>query len=204
MTTDKNVLACAEIAHEANRIYCAATGDASQVPWSQAPEWQRESAVRGVQTALDGATPQEQHAAWMRDKVADGWVYGETKDAERKTHPCIVSYDQLPAVQRAKDALFGSVVRAMRTALYQSGPVTIDAGSVTIGTRRALHPSVTGVLRFFAYAHLPPKLQTISRPFHDLAHSLAATLDGPEFTVALRKLLESKDAAVRAAMDLPE
>lgn len=82
--------------------------------------------------------------------------------------------------------------------------VTIDYGSVTIGKPRTLHPSITGVLRYFAYAHLPPKLQVVSKPFHDLAHGLASTLDGAEFTVALRKLLESKDAAVRAAMDLPE
>lgn len=64
------------------------------------------------------------------------------------------------------------------------------------------HPAVAGVLRFFAYGHLPEPLRAISRPFHDLAHGLAdrGDLDGPELTVALRKLLESKDAAVRAAL----
>jgi hypothetical protein len=59
------------------------------------------------------------------------------------------------------------------------------------------------LLRYFAYDHLPEKLQAISKPFHDLAAHIESTLpSGPETTVALRKLLESKDAAVRSALDL--
>ncbi|MEW1895903.1 hypothetical protein [Streptomyces albidoflavus] len=61
------------------------------------------------------------------------------------------------------------------------------------------------LLRYFDYAHLPERLQAVSAPFSELAHQLAATLPpGPEASVALRKLLESKDAAVRAALDLPK
>lgn len=58
------------------------------------------------------------------------------------------------------------------------------------------------LLRHFAYAHLPQSLQSISRPFHDLAHELCNSLRaGPERHAALRKLVESKDCAVRAAID---
>jgi len=77
-----------------------------------------------------------------------------------------------------------------------------------------LHPSIEGILRFFAYEHLPPHLQAISKHFHWLAHALVGqapthedskheqiSLSGPELTVALRKLLEAKDCAVRAALD---
>lgn len=57
------------------------------------------------------------------------------------------------------------------------------------------------LLQFFEYAHLPPHLQEVSKPFHDLAHSLDKTLpNNPEKTVMLRKLLESKDCAVRAVI----
>lgn len=57
------------------------------------------------------------------------------------------------------------------------------------------------LLQFFVWAHLPPKLQEISRPFGLLAEQLVATLPrNPERTVALRKLLESKDCAVRSAI----
>lgn len=64
------------------------------------------------------------------------------------------------------------------------------------------NPSVAHVLRYFSYGHLPPHLQDISAKFHELANELAATqMQGQELTVALRKLLESKDAAVRNAVD---
>ena len=58
------------------------------------------------------------------------------------------------------------------------------------------------MLQWFAYAHLPPHLQEVSRPFADLAQLLCTELaePGPERTVALRKLLEAKDAAVRARL----
>jgi len=57
------------------------------------------------------------------------------------------------------------------------------------------------ILQFFAFAHLPPHLQAVSQPFGELAHQIVDTLPrNPERTVALRKLLEAKDAAVRAAL----
>lgn len=57
------------------------------------------------------------------------------------------------------------------------------------------------ILQFFAYTHLPPHLQRVSLPFSDLAHRIVASLPrNPERTVALRKLLEAKDAAVRAQL----
>lgn len=63
------------------------------------------------------------------------------------------------------------------------------------------NPSSDPILQFFAYGHLPPHLQERSRPFGDLAAHIVDTLPrNPERTVALRKLLEAKDAAVRAAV----
>jgi len=57
------------------------------------------------------------------------------------------------------------------------------------------------LMKFFAYAHLPEKLQSVSKKFHETAEFiLENTPAGPEQTVALRKLLESKDCAVRAAL----
>ena len=55
------------------------------------------------------------------------------------------------------------------------------------------------LLQFFAYEHLPVPLQEVSQPFAVMAHNLVGMLPrNAERTVALRKLLESKDAAVRA------
>lgn len=57
------------------------------------------------------------------------------------------------------------------------------------------------IAQFFAYEHLPPVLQEVSKPFGELAATMLATLPrNPERTVALRKLLEAKDAAVRARL----
>lgn len=56
-------------------------------------------------------------------------------------------------------------------------------------------------MQFFVFAHLPANLQKVSAPFTTLAQTLVEVLpDNAEKTVALRKLLESKDAAVRAAV----
>lgn len=62
------------------------------------------------------------------------------------------------------------------------------------------------ILRYFTYAHLPPFLQAVSRPYTDLAYHLAA-MPSPakaEIAAGLRKLLEAKDCAVRAALDVPK
>lgn len=59
-------------------------------------------------------------------------------------------------------------------------------------------PPVRNVLQFFRYSHLPQHLQDRSKPFADLAAMVATGPQNPETTVALRKLLEAKDAAVRA------
>lgn len=53
--------------------------------------------------------------------------------------------------------------------------------------------------QFFAYDHLPPHLQNVSKPFSELAQHICNVLPrNPERTTALRKLLEAKDCAVRA------
>lgn len=60
------------------------------------------------------------------------------------------------------------------------------------------------LLQFFEYSHLPEHLQAVSKPFGELAKHLDETLPGnAETTVALRKLLEAKDCAVRALLEKP-
>lgn len=77
-----------------------------------------------------------------------------------------------------------------------------------------MEPTKEHVMQFFAFAHLPPHLQAVSKPFCDLALAIVGDSAGmpvgtaiefplprnPERTVALRKLLEAKDAAVRALL----
>lgn len=104
----------ARTAHEVNRAYCAALGDESQLPWDEAPSWQKASALVGVRGYWEGeiTSPEESHASWMKVKEADGWKYGPVKDPEKKEHPCMVPYSELPAEQRVKDYLFQAVVQS--------------------------------------------------------------------------------------------
>lgn len=110
----------AQVAHEANRAYCLTLGDTSQLPWYDAPDWQRESAIKGVAFHLAehaaGRTPSPSasHDSWLAEKRAAGWTYGPVKNPDAKQHPCFVPYDELPLEQQKKDALFGAIVNALR------------------------------------------------------------------------------------------
>jgi hypothetical protein len=106
----------ARVCHEANRALCLTHGDLSQVSWDDAPEWQRSSAIVGVQYVFDNpsAGPEDQHNCWMQQKVNEGWVYGPIKDAVNKVHPCLVPYEQLPEHQKKKDMLFRAIVDALK------------------------------------------------------------------------------------------
>lgn len=64
-----------------------------------------------------------------------------------------------------------------------------------------MHPSTRALLWFFEFDHLPEPLQAVAMPFCVLAYEVAEQLpDSPETTVCVRKLLEAKDCAVRAAL----
>jgi hypothetical protein len=113
---DMNIEQIARIAHETNRAYCESIGDHSQPKWEDAPAWQRESAIKGVQFHIDAhargdrPAPSASHDAWLDEKRAAGWTYGPVKDADKKEHPCFVPYEQLPVEQQVKDYLFGAIV----------------------------------------------------------------------------------------------
>lgn len=102
----------AQICHEANRAYCKTIGDNSQLPWEDAPTWQRESAVNGVTFHLENAdaTDASSHENWLAEKVREGWTYGLVKDPAKKEHPCMVPFVELPKEQQMKDRLFRSIV----------------------------------------------------------------------------------------------
>lgn len=112
LTTISNI---AKVCHEANKAYCETLGDFSQLSWNEAPDWQKESAMNGVSYHLDNpnAGPSGSHENWLKVKVADGWIYGEAKSAELKTHPCIVPYEDLPQEQKNKDYIFVGIVHAL-------------------------------------------------------------------------------------------
>lgn len=166
----------AKACHEVNKAYCESIGDKSQPSWEDAPEWQKESAIVGVQFHLSGdRSPEDSHQSWSEQKVADGWVYGEVKDPVAKTHPCLVPYYQLPLEQRTKDYLFKSVVDSFK--------VDSTVADNRIENAFTYHPPKEG----------QPQLYNIIR---DNAKNFAITIDNiapdsREKSIALTKLEEA-------------
>lgn len=109
------VMAVAKTAHQANKAWCESEGDMSQKDWDDAEEWQRSSALDGVQFRIvnPNAGSDAMHNNWMKQKLDEGWKYGPVKDVEKKEHHCIVPFDQLPEFQQKKDKLFSGVVDAL-------------------------------------------------------------------------------------------
>ena len=106
----------ASICHEANRAYSWAIGDRSITHWENAPDWQRISAVRGVEGILNGTihSAESAHESWLEEKREGGWKYGPVKDADLLEHPAYMAYDLLPLQQKRKDALFFAIVNALK------------------------------------------------------------------------------------------
>ena len=72
------------------------------------------SLLSGIESIEDdpSLTPEYSHDLWWQVKISDGWEYGPELDKDRKTHPNMVHYADLPEEQKWKDELFGSIVRA--------------------------------------------------------------------------------------------
>lgn len=105
----------AKICHNVNKAYCECHDDFCQPDWESAPRWQKDSAINGVKYQLENdATPEQLHESWLKQKLAEGWVWGKVKDAKAKTHPCIVNYEFLPKYQKTKDFLFKAIVDSFK------------------------------------------------------------------------------------------
>jgi hypothetical protein len=113
----KLITEIAKVCHEINKAYCESIGDDSQPTWEDAPKWQKESAVLGVQFHFENpnAKPSDSHNSWLEQKIKDGWKWGKVKDAEKKEHPCFLPYEMLPTEQKVKDHLFIQVIKSLKS-----------------------------------------------------------------------------------------
>lgn len=116
---DAKLTAIARTVHEAMRGWVKAHGGKPTPAWAQAPKWMKDSSKESVIFAINNpqAPHSAQHDQWMEQKKRDGWKFGKTKDAHKKTHPMMIPYEDLPEFERRKDA----IVRAL--ALSLSKPI---------------------------------------------------------------------------------
>ena len=104
----------AGICHEANRYIQYLLKEDQNESWENVSNHIHESAEDGVLSALEGMTPEQLHHNWLVFKTHAGWVWGEVKDEEKKTHPCMLPYEELPENQRLKDRVFFAIVNACK------------------------------------------------------------------------------------------
>lgn len=163
------LLAIAAICHEANRMLCMTHGDTSHPSWDEAPEWQRDSALAGVRFQLenlhaDQAGPEATHASWMRQKLDDGWTWGQEKNTVAKTHPCIVPYDELPAQQKAKDHLFRGICRGLLPFAELSRETPAEAPTSASAPAPDTQAQSEAPTEQLAKAQLPAEFAAIAAP----------------------------------------
>jgi hypothetical protein len=126
------------------------------VAWEDTDEGYRQGLVAGVQNYVDNAelTPEQDHASWLEQKLADGWTYGEAPDVDAKLHPLVRPFAELSPEQRAKSILPHVVVHALKdipdaeeaveAALAKAYPFKPDAGSAEAATVATAMPVVQG------------------------------------------------------------
>lgn len=112
-----NVGQVARVVHEANRALQIEQDDPTipvSVSWDELDQETKDSAIDGILTVLNGATPEESHENWVQFKISHGWTLGPVKDEQKKEHPLLVPYDELPESQKIKDDLFVAIVNALK------------------------------------------------------------------------------------------
>lgn len=104
----------AKAAHMVNRIYDISLGG---VPYPYFPMSGEEmsSTVSGIEFLMSispgiDITPSMIHDNWLNNKVSNGWVYGKEKDGPKKTHPCLLPFEELTKEQQTKDVFFINIV----------------------------------------------------------------------------------------------
>jgi hypothetical protein len=116
---------------------CAAAGESNILSWEETTQAVRESTMAGVKYHLDNpdVTPEQSHESWMKHRAATGWVYGEVKDLEKKIHPNLVAYEQLPLAQQMKDHVFRAAVHALKSLPLEQIPAAAPAAPQVVAAK---------------------------------------------------------------------
>lgn len=100
----------AEFVYEAARIAAIdAVAPIVPAPWSAREDDFKKQFLEVIERQCGpqrSTSPEELHGGWVQAYIANGWVYGETYDREKRIHPDMVPYSQLGQLEKDKDAIF--------------------------------------------------------------------------------------------------
>lgn len=115
-----DIYTLAAAAHEVNRIYSKSLGEELEVHWEYLPSENQSVALLSVVGIItDEHTPAQSHKDWMEYKMSQGWKHGDVKDLEKKIHPCLVAFEELPFEIQHKDTLWVNTVKMMYDSLWR-------------------------------------------------------------------------------------
>lgn len=105
--------------HEVLRIYRIHSGEFQEgddltSPWHSSPNWVKQAVKHVVIAGLatrSSLSPDKVHAMWAYEKISKGWVYGPSWDSEAKTHPQLVSYQELDDISREKNRMVCAIIK---------------------------------------------------------------------------------------------
>ena len=98
----------ATLCHQAIREFKINVMNEDMNDWNTCEQWRRDDTIQSVKMILryDHPTYDLLHNHWLEMKRVNGWVYGKETDRPNKIHNCMVSFDELPPEEQAKDHLF--------------------------------------------------------------------------------------------------
>lgn len=117
MSYDELVEAAATAAYEVVRVCERALSGKSMLGWEALSARKKSNFRSWVRLALYGVSAEEAHGQWLGRKVEQGWTFGLVKDRQKKTHPLLVTFDELPKKHKCRKKLFMVVAREVGSAL---------------------------------------------------------------------------------------
>lgn len=98
--TDEDLARVCHEAHVALRV--GLNDSATDVRFDALPQERKDLVTNEVRLIRAGRSPAEVHGTWVEWMKEHDWEWGEERDPVRKTHPDMVSYEELPPEEKAK------------------------------------------------------------------------------------------------------
>lgn len=167
IVTQDDLKEVARVVHEINRHYNKLLMDREDPHWGElddADKARRVSLLSETVPDIKKISAKKMHDMWMAQQEKEGWIYGDNYDAKKKTHPCIVSWTDLPDLEKAKDAMYLAVIKAM-TELHFGIDKTIDnkIKEVTVGGETVLINKSASTAYKRVFDKVSPKTQEAIR-----------------------------------------